>query len=1640
MYTCPNKNLPEWKELEKTIPDRKYTVWDQNNGNGIDKAPNKEPSKLFTDLLIHFGGNRVLAINAKAEIFSDGFKKAFGDWLNPVGDNMKGKLDENGEPLFSEAQKLLTKNLDKARYSYQENLKEIEDMLESTEEEHQLVKELKKLNNTSDAIQLLLDNPDVHPNTKILLKLLQKHSTGLSIHKKVSKVTGSYNSEEKHIKLFLDRKTADNVQGVAETLAHELLHHYLLDLYETNSDFKTKVDEYQKKTVDLFGKDRHGWYGIDDADDGSLISGDEFLNEVISNVRFRKEIIRRNSSLWDMIKALFIKLFTGKVTKLRNQELADFTNYIGNIIEQVNQQDDTLNHGIADITPSEQSANVRQKIDKSTLFSSRTDKLYTDIKKGIVNRINSISRYKNKNLKMINELNKLVQELASLDAEQGMLSFIDHVGYSVGEAQVFVNKPYDSISEKQVRQLQKDYVGFYLPLLQRIKDLMDTADLFKEHPDYYSIRDNIELMLAKMETVNNKLNHISKSKAYDIFIDFCRENGMPEEIIQETIDWLEDPTTDSYVFMRAFGMASNSNNAVLQTIAKMLNDTKNLTERQTLSVGNNLTKILKAAQAKYGVDVQKLLYEKSPDGNYTGYMVQNLNYGFFKQNYNKFVSELAAKLGIEKNEDGKYELPDDPDIRDKWFKELNKWYSKHATRRFKPEYYELRNSILSEDTRSVLDNINMRIMIITDAITEDGIVYNNRLSPAEYEELKKLQREKYLVQSLYNLDGTEKTGDELRMAQEIQKFNDKIKDRVKYKPDKVRFEEDRKKVEKKYGLNSPQYKLWMNRNQAERFTEEFWKDLEKAMENSQSQSPLYDKLVERRRQILKVYKEQETGTVDVDKLSDKERQQLLELDKDAADAYVIPSKNEKEQVDEDTLRFSDVASIEPTDQYYRDMSAAQASGSERYNVWLFENHYEDAYGFLKPASYYTKLVPVDNGKKYKEIVPIGRYNEVDVENSDLADPNFDKNGPSIQPNKALYDNSKAYNEVMSKPEVKALYEEINKVMDQANSYISFVASVNDKRMPQIPARLLQVLNRKGSLRDKLKYVVEDFATTKDDDLDFVREYKTMPNGDPIKVIPTRYIRMLENPNNIATDAVSSVIHYFQMAANFHNMQNQQNEIELLLNLLKGVEVKGRKFSPKGSSNVYKQAELLVDRLLYGRNKVPIKFNIGNKEINVSKMLDIIRSYITKVNLSYNIWSMGTSILTDVTFTTLDSFVGRYFDSKDLRFASNEYAKHLPEILANVGNPVPNNKITHLIALNSIVKDSGEIYDRLDQSPVLRALNQHFWFAGYTQGDFVVKSHTLLAIYHSLRYVDGVGFMYKEEYIQKYFPNNRKLGSAHFNQLSTTLYDAYTVNKDGNLVVKSEYEQYVTDKLINLVKNRVQILTKRVDGTIRDVDKSYIHAHSLMSFIIMHRNFMINGLHERFKVRQFNMDTGLMEEGIYRGMYRFIGNLIKDKHFTLSTMLADYDNMAEYEQYAVRKTLADFMLAVSSTVVALTIAALVDGDDDYNNWLMQSVAYLAMRSAFEFRAMFNFEELMGMIKSPTAAFTTFENAFSFVNIFMPTSYIGKKTPFSKVKKGNYEGMPYFMKNIIKTTPLKNIIEAKDPKLKRNYLENQLMTNF
>lgn len=80
--------------------DAAYYILSENNGYGLDKAPNGADSKLFSDLLAHYNGDKNKAILAKSKVYTDSFKNWFGDWLSDNKSNVSKVVDENDEPLI----------------------------------------------------------------------------------------------------------------------------------------------------------------------------------------------------------------------------------------------------------------------------------------------------------------------------------------------------------------------------------------------------------------------------------------------------------------------------------------------------------------------------------------------------------------------------------------------------------------------------------------------------------------------------------------------------------------------------------------------------------------------------------------------------------------------------------------------------------------------------------------------------------------------------------------------------------------------------------------------------------------------------------------------------------------------------------------------------------------------------------------------------------------------------------------------------------------------------------------------------------------------------------------------------------------------------------------------------------------------------------------------------------------------------------------------------------------------------------------------------------------------------------------------------------------------------------------------------
>ena len=155
--------------------------------------------------------------------------------------------------------------------------------------------------------------------------------------------------------------------------------------------------------------------------------------------------------------------------------------------------------------------------------------------------------------------------------------------------------------------------------------------------------------------------------------------------------------------------------------------------------------------------------------------------------------------------------------------------------------------------------------------------------------------------------------------------------------------------------------------------------------------------------------------------------------------------------------------------------------------------------------------------------------------------------------------------------------------------------------------------------EALKYVVTDQFKIKDDDTDYVDSFEQRPDGSKIKLIPTRFMKMLDDPKMITSDVVGSVIQYFEMAENYKNMSAIQNDLEMTLYHIEGLQVNtGDEIKQGNNTRLYKKMVTLLDMNLYGKkkdkttviNKYDLKYNcidflISFKILNNQELLIVL---------------------------------------------------------------------------------------------------------------------------------------------------------------------------------------------------------------------------------------------------------------------------------------------------------------------------------------------------------------------------------------------------------------------------------------------------
>ena len=286
--------------LDYSAMEAAYKLYHRNGGNFLDLAPNGKTSILFQTLLSEFGGDRVAAIKAKSAVYSDRFRKWFGDWEKYAPKSDFSKVEEQ---LVEEnrASKTAYKIFNRgyyALYSPEEILKNIKTLFPDADFDSDY--------DYTTLSKFILDNiQNINSDIKIKLGRLDENVLGTyNISSHIITINESYYNEK------------PDVQSVVNTILHELVHAYTDEFLYNKSNENILNDLISLK---LYIEDCS--LGTEYEDEYAFKNVDEFVAEFFTNEDFQNFLMtlqpidkKQYKNLFYQICDFILSLFTSQHT------------------------------------------------------------------------------------------------------------------------------------------------------------------------------------------------------------------------------------------------------------------------------------------------------------------------------------------------------------------------------------------------------------------------------------------------------------------------------------------------------------------------------------------------------------------------------------------------------------------------------------------------------------------------------------------------------------------------------------------------------------------------------------------------------------------------------------------------------------------------------------------------------------------------------------------------------------------------------------------------------------------------------------------------------------------------------------------------------------------------------------------------------------------------------------------------------------------------------------------------------------------------------------------------------------------------------------------------------------------------------
>lgn len=1265
---------------------------------------------------------------------------------------------------------------------------------------------------------------------------------------------------------------------------------------------------------------------------------EESLKDRIQNKSLRDYI----KDFWNNLKKIVSKVFDPKNVSQQQRDEIFKTIKAAQLYDQELKEDSS-------ITPIYDRANG--DFTSSLLLSEQDKQILPEVIKHGKTRLSALRAKRVRNERKMVEIRNQIEQFEELNGENIVDTYNTVIECLVDAENDFrqtlnymdqlTSRDISSWNPEQILAIGRDLIGHYVSLLTMLYDsVFDKHSAIGAYNDIITNPDNKHYD----DSAINIKNHLKQTMQSITAIQrkYNKEISIPYArwFLHRAIDDLDrqGKIKDIDAFKRRadqfldggfengglsageimVGFATKSNSNIVRVITDIIQNIEGTRDRKTLSKGMALMNLYNKLRPKGSqispVNWQKQFLETDKQGVPTGYFIREINSGLFFKERDQVIEELNDKYSNTEKyggaaitfDDGKPVFHDDDttandSVYNQYYDELDEWLSQHAERRYTLDYYKNRRRYLSQDTQRAMNRIQRQIQLLRsmpEAIDEDGWFDKSKLSTQDRRLYDALMTQKRELGSHYYfstdngiLSLKEKTGNALRMADEISAWNEFLTKHVRYSKNIELYNKKRSEI--------PANKLleFDRENTVTSFTPQFYEVLS---ELGHARSPELIRLQKRQREIVSKLKNYQEGITQPDLT-----QLGTGIDQTTRSIYKELNRIET-QIAQEKANLKGTAQKGPDAQLASKILATflmnknvrnKNTNSTFWNYLIGEwdvvlkansanqsairKQFEDLFTINIPGSLTRgklslfTILDAPSGQLHdpktgeplyfhgeplilKDDLPSQNFSELDM-TSDFVNIHYDvKNKYSTQPKESLYRNQK-YFDLIADPNKLQLLTAMKNMMTEARSMIPNTSIYKEDEVCQMTGSTHDLImrNAKSEIGTILKYHIQKTFTGKygeqTDDVETNFDLPRRPNGEVVQNIPIRWVQRLKDQRLLTTDLIGSTIAFYNMAENYALKSDVIAPLELVRNALLQAPTGENPLARTDNGNQAKKLQSLYDIHMYGHETSTTNHitKRSDTQATIIQNAKLVRKMAQKAMLGANFLVQNVGYVDAMLSTMTDAIGGRYMTKRDLFWAIFNANKDMINNVRHFGNPNTNNKLGALMQLNQLSRKNSEIFSDTHKSRLTRMRKGLGIMAGYSITDYMVNSVILEAFYKNYHLMDDLNgrkrFMNSDDAIriyEKHGYSRKEALKVWENASKDNLFNAYT-QEDGIAVVKEKYKQYVTEDLQNTVMKKLKTRAASYNGMLPDIEKAKMAQNIWGSYFTMMRGFLMDTYWTRF---------------------------------------------------------------------------------------------------------------------------------------------------------------------------------------------------